>query len=81
VHDESPDSHGLHCPSGNPDSGVIDTGRGANRITRSCGLSFVVAFAIGYSRRMGYMRSRTAGARHSWRFLSALGSYIPEIKT
>ena len=26
VHDESADGHGLHCPSENSDSGVINTG-------------------------------------------------------
>jgi hypothetical protein len=51
VLDKSSNGHRLHRPRENSDSGVVDAGRDAEQNDRSCALSFVVAFAMGYSRR------------------------------
>jgi hypothetical protein len=57
------DGHGLHRMVDDADRAVVNAGRDANKITRSCALSFVVGFSMVYSRRQLWAKARGS---HSW---------------
>jgi hypothetical protein len=52
------DGHGLHRMVDDADRAVVNAGRDANKITRSCALSFVVGFSMVYSRRQLWAKAR-----------------------